>query len=56
MPQTCEVLWQSLGAQASLGELASQKISDVAMWGQLPQGAAVTKTPVLFPRLETPAS
>ena len=56
MPQTCEILWQSLGAQASLGDLAAQKISDVATWGQLPQGAKVTKTPVLFPRLETPAS
>ncbi len=55
MPQTCEILWQSLGAQAVLGDLNAQKISDVAIWGQLPQGATVTKTPVLFPRLETPA-
>jgi methionyl-tRNA synthetase len=55
MPQTCEILWQSLGAQAVLGDLAAQKISDVATWGQLPAGATVTKTPVLFPRLETPA-
>jgi methionyl-tRNA synthetase len=55
MPQTCEILWESLGAQAVLGDLAAQKISDVATWGQLPQGATVTKTPVLFPRLETPA-
>ncbi len=55
MPQTCEILWQSLGAQAVLGDLSAQKISDVATWGQLPQGATVTKTPVLFPRLETPA-
>ena len=52
MPQTCEILWQSLGAQAVLGDLSAQKISDVATWGQLPQGATVTKTPVLFPRLE----
>jgi methionyl-tRNA synthetase len=55
MPQTCEILWQSLGAQSALGDLGAQKISDVAIWGQLPAGAAVTKTPVLFPRLETPA-
>ncbi len=55
MPQTCEILWQSLGAQSTLGDLGAQKISDVAIWGQLPAGAAVTKTPVLFPRLETPA-
>jgi len=55
MPQTCEILWQSLGAQNALGDLASQKISDVATWGQLSAGARVTKTPVLFPRLETNA-
>ena len=55
MPQTCEILWSSLGAQASLGDLGSQKISDVATWGQLPPGVIVTKTPVLFPRLETNA-
>jgi methionyl-tRNA synthetase len=55
MPQTCEILWQSLGAQNALGDLGAQKISHVATWGQLPAGAVVTKTPVLFPRLETPA-
>jgi methionyl-tRNA synthetase len=55
MPQTCDILWQSLGAQNALGELGAQKISDVATWGQLPAGAIITKTPVLFPRLETPA-
>ena len=43
---------QSLGAQTSLGAIGDQKISDVATWGQLPAGAVVTKTPVLFPRLE----
>jgi methionyl-tRNA synthetase len=53
MPTTCEILWQSLGAQDELGTLSSQKISDVATWGQLPAGARVTKTPVLFPRLES---
>ena len=55
MPHTCEILWSSLGAQSALGDLGAQKISDVAIWGQLPAGATVTKTPVLFPRLETPA-
>ncbi|MCX6446207.1 MAG: methionine--tRNA ligase, partial [Actinobacteria bacterium] len=34
MPTTCEILWQSLGAQDALGTLASQKISSVAQWGQ----------------------
>ena len=52
MPATTEILWESLGAKATLGEIGTQKISDVATWGQLPQGATVTKTPVLFPRLE----
>ncbi len=55
MPTTCEILWQSLGARESLGEIGAQKISNVAQWGQLPQGARVTKTPALFPRLETSA-
>jgi methionyl-tRNA synthetase len=53
MPTTCEILWQSLGAQDVLGALSTQKISNVATWGQLPVGARVTKTPVLFPRLES---
>ena len=52
MPATTEILWESLGAKAALGEIGAQPISGVATWGQLPPGAAVTKTPVLFPRLE----
>jgi methionyl-tRNA synthetase len=52
MPATTEILWESLGAKATLGEIGAQKVCDVATWGQLPQGATVTKTPVLFPRLE----
>jgi methionyl-tRNA synthetase len=55
MPDTCEILWQSLGAQSTLGDLGAQTISSVAKWGQLPMGAVVTKTPVLFPRLEVTA-
>jgi len=52
MPATTEILWQSLGAQGTLGAIGDQKVSQIATWGQLPQGAVVTKTPVLFPRLE----
>ena len=52
MPATTQILWDSLGAQATLGDIGAQDISKVAKWGQLPQGAVVTKTPVLFPRLE----
>jgi methionyl-tRNA synthetase len=55
MPDTCEILWQSLGAQSTLGDLGAQTISSVAKWGQLPMAAVVTKTPVLFPRLEVTA-
>jgi methionyl-tRNA synthetase len=52
MPATTEILWASLGAEATLGAIGSQKIGSVAQWGQLPQGALVTKGAVLFPRLE----
>jgi methionyl-tRNA synthetase len=52
MPTTTEILWQSLGAQGTLGAIGDQKVSQIATWGQLPQRAVVTKTPVLFPRLE----
>ena len=53
MPATTEILWESLGANATIGSLADQQISKVAQWGQLAEGTLVTKTPVLFPRLET---
>ena len=52
MPATTEILWESLGANSSLGAIGAQKVSDIARWGQLPAGATITKTPVLFPRLE----
>jgi methionyl-tRNA synthetase len=49
MPATTQTLWESLGVES---DLASQKISDVATWGQLKPGSKVTKGAVLFPRLE----
>jgi len=52
MPATTETLWQSLGADLTLGELAAQQIASVGTWGQLPQGSRVIKGAVLFPRLE----
>jgi len=55
MPSTCQTLWESLGAQATLGDISAQKISDVARPGQLPTGSVVTKGAVLFPRLEEKA-
>ncbi|MEO6715402.1 MAG: methionine--tRNA ligase [Mycobacteriales bacterium] len=56
MPKAAEKLWLSLGAEAELGSLAQQRISQVALWGQLPVGAKVTKGGVLFPRIEEDAT
>ena len=52
MPATTQTLWESIGAQATLGNIGDQKISEVSKWGVLPQGCKVTKGAVLFPRLE----
>ncbi len=52
MPETSAKLWDSLGAEPSLGALADQRISEAADWGRLPAGSTVTKGAVLFPRLE----
>jgi methionyl-tRNA synthetase len=54
MPETSEKLWDSLGAESHLGSLTDQRVGDAARWGQLPQGATVTKGAALFPRLEEP--
>lgn len=52
MPATCEILWESLGANKSIGALKDQRIGDVAKWGKLPAGSVVTKSASLFPRLD----
>jgi methionyl-tRNA synthetase len=52
MPDTSQKLWDSLGAEASLGTLADQRVQDAGTWGRLPAGTTVTKGAVLFPRLE----
>ncbi|WP_328425744.1 methionine--tRNA ligase [Streptomyces sp. NBC_00443] len=54
MPDTSAKLWDSLGAEASLGRLQDQRIQEAADWGRLPAGTTVTKGAVLFPRLEEP--
>ena len=51
MPIATQKLWDSLGAQDSLGELAAQRLDQVANWGQLPAGAKISKGEILFPRL-----
>jgi len=53
MPKASAVLWDSLGAEPTLGSLAAQRIDGVAAWGQLPAGATITKPSSLFPRIET---
>jgi len=55
MPATTEILWENLGAAATLGPIAEQRIDRVATWGILPPGSQVTKGAVLFPRLEEKA-
>ena len=55
MPATTEILWQNLGAAATLGPVGAQRIDRVATWGILPPGSQVTKGAVLFPRLEEKA-
>ncbi len=52
MPETSQKLWESLGAEPSLGALADQKVQEAGAWGLLPAGSTVTKGAVLFPRLE----
>jgi methionyl-tRNA synthetase len=55
MPATTEILWENLGATATLGAIGGQRIAAVATWGTLPAGSKVTKGAVLFPRLEEKA-
>jgi methionyl-tRNA synthetase len=51
MPISTKKLWSSLGAENSLGVIGTQKIADVARWGQLTPGTRVAKGEILFPRL-----
>ena len=52
MPKAMSTLWEQLGAASSVGELSQQPVANVATWGQLPPGSAVSKGAILFPRLE----
>jgi methionyl-tRNA synthetase len=52
MPATTQILWQSIGANETMGDISKQKVTDIAKWGQLPAGSKVIKGAVLFPRLE----
>lgn len=52
MPKAMSLLWEQIGAAATLGPIGEQRVARVAEWGQLPAGASVSKGAVLFPRLE----
>jgi methionyl-tRNA synthetase len=51
IPRATASLWVALGAEAALGSLGAQLLTDAGRWGQLPVGAAITKGESLFPRL-----
>jgi methionyl-tRNA synthetase len=51
MPRSSQLLWESLGAEAVLGSLNSQHLTDAGHWGQLTPGVTLTKGDSLFPRL-----
>jgi methionyl-tRNA synthetase len=53
-PKAAQALWESLGAEASLGTLAVHPVDGAARFGALPAGTTVTKGASLFPRLEDP--
>jgi len=52
MPKSMALLWEQIGAAATLGPIADQRVERAAEWGQLPAGATVSKGAVLFPRLD----
>ena len=51
LPKACAHLWSALGAAEQLGALADQPVGDAGRWGQLREGAQLTKGAALFPRL-----
>jgi len=53
MPSASEKLWSALGAEAGLGPLAQQLITEAGAHSVLPRGATVSDLAPLFPRIET---
>ncbi len=51
MPESTAKIWNILGANESIGDIAKQKIENVGNWGQLPAGSKVIKGEAIFPRL-----
>jgi methionyl-tRNA synthetase len=56
MPKAMQEMWQAIGAQEALGDLADQPLASCGTWGQLPAGVPVVKGASLFPRLAEPES
>jgi len=52
MPKSCQLLWEALGANQSVGELTDQILSDAGATGVLPAGYRVGELAPLFPRIE----
>lgn len=52
MPKSTQILWDSFNVTGTLGDVAEQRIDEVAAWGRLPIGTPITKVPSLFPRLD----
>lgn len=52
IPESCQKLWQALGAEATLGALESQPLREAGEWGKLQAGTQQSKLEVLFPRIE----
>ncbi|MBO1752009.1 methionine--tRNA ligase [Actinotalea sp. BY-33] len=55
-PRAAAALWDSLGAEPTLGALADQQVAEAATFGRLVPGTVVTKGPSLFPRIEEQAA
>jgi len=51
-PKATAKLWDALGAEASIGTLAEQRIREAGGWGQLPAGSVISSLEALFPRIE----
>jgi methionyl-tRNA synthetase len=52
MPISTKKLWNSLGAESSLGPIEKHFIAQASNWGQLKPGTKTSKGEILFPRLE----
>ena len=51
MPESTKKIWNILGANESIGDIAKQLISNAGTWGILPAGSKVNKGEAVFPRL-----